>query len=62
MSKHATPSGRLIFGKPSLARVWCRKCREETLHRFGRCVHCNALHVNPQRNVEEALWRRRRAP
>lgn len=44
--------GRLIFGKPSLSRVMCDTCEEETLHRFGRCIHCNTQHHNPQRRVE----------
>jgi hypothetical protein len=29
------------FGPPSLSRIWCAKCKEETLHKsFGECVHC----------------------
>lgn len=31
---------RLNFGPPSLSRVYCRKCKEETLHVMARCNHC----------------------
>lgn len=47
--------GRMVFGKPSIARVMCSSCNEETIHRFGRCVHCNTTHHNPQRRVEPDL-------
>jgi hypothetical protein len=31
----------MVFGKPSLSRIWCTRCQEETLHKnFGQCVHC----------------------
>lgn len=49
MRKRDAPIGRLIFGKPSLSRVWCDECEEETLHRFGRCIHCT-------RQKREARW------
>lgn len=31
---------RLNFGPPSLSRVHCRKCNEETLHVMAKCNHC----------------------
>lgn len=31
---------RLNFGPPSLSRIECRKCKEETLHVMGKCNHC----------------------
>lgn len=52
MSK-AVAMGRLIFGKPSLSRIWCDECQEETLHRYDRCIHCRTRH-------REAQWSRRR--
>lgn len=36
----AHKEGRLIFGKPSLSRLMCSKCQEETMHKWGVCVHC----------------------
>lgn len=40
----AKEMGRLIFGKPSLSRMWCGRCDEDTIHRNGRCIHCRRLH------------------
>lgn len=38
--KGNSPRGQLITGKPSLSRMHCRKCNEESIHRWGVCVHC----------------------
>lgn len=38
-----TGSDRLIFGKPSLSSLPCTRCREDTIHRRGVCIHCGTL-------------------
>ena len=30
----------MAFGS-SLARLECKPCGETTLHRYGKCIHCN---------------------
>ena len=59
MSKRDAPAGRLVFGKPSLSRVMCEKCAEETLHRFGRCIHCKTQRREVMWAVEPYMKRRR---
>jgi hypothetical protein len=34
---------QLHFGAPTLSRLYCRKCHEESIHKSGRCVHCKTL-------------------
>jgi hypothetical protein len=42
MSDDFTPrrSGDGSVVRSSLTRSHCAKCREETLHKAGRCIHC----------------------
>lgn len=36
---------RFNFGAPSISRIYCEKCGEETLHKeFGICNHCGTKH------------------
>lgn len=28
-----------------LSRLWCQKCKEESIHRAGVCIHCKTAHV-----------------
>ena len=35
-----------------LARLMCRKCREETIHRSMTCIHCKTAHLAyPVKNI-----------
>jgi hypothetical protein len=43
---------------PNLSRLACRRCDEETLHKFGRCIHCGQSVAAPLTTVDagETAW------
>ena len=49
-------SSPLVFGTTSLSRLECRECKETTLHKFNKCIHCGTDHSGaPVRTVD--TWR-----
>jgi hypothetical protein len=46
----------LSFGPSSLARLECSHCRETTLHRLNRCIHCGTQFVPPAALNLRAKW------
>jgi hypothetical protein len=42
--------------KPSLARLMCNVCHEETIHSHSACIHCGTRHVAyPVKNIAMLL-------
>ena len=50
MSKRET---HLNFGPGALSRLECLTCKETTLHKFNKCIHCGAEHKGaPVRSID----------
>ncbi len=56
-------SAAMVFGKPSISRLPCRgTCvkdgqREETIHKWGVCIHCNTPFKAPKPANIGGGWR-----
>lgn len=37
--------GSDLYRTPTLCRLPCVKCNEETLHLASKCIHCGTLHA-----------------
>jgi hypothetical protein len=51
----------LNFGPPSISRTWCAKCTEETLHKYGQCIHHDGF-VHPSTLAPRERERHRLTP
>lgn len=46
----------MAYGTASLSRLDCTTCKETTLHKYGKCIHCGTQLVPPRVTGVRPRW------